>query len=182
VLEAFEGARAEARRAAALLGVAAGVGNLSSASVLFVLGDLLDSGEAKPGDYGLLMAMGPGFCAELVLLRVVTSPRCTRAVIALVGVERLVELRLSRRNAQRAFARGRSRWAGHYRVMTVLPHAFLVSCGAEPWLLDRRRCRGLSSVMGGAAGAGAGAALLGHQDARRALEHPHHRAARGPAR
>jgi alkylresorcinol/alkylpyrone synthase len=44
-------------------------GNLSSASVLFVLRDLLESGEAKPGDYGLLAAMGPGFCAELVLLR-----------------------------------------------------------------------------------------------------------------
>lgn len=43
-------------------------GNLSSASVLFVLGDLLDAGEARPGDRGLLMAMGPGFCAELVLL------------------------------------------------------------------------------------------------------------------
>lgn len=45
------------------------VGNLSSASVLFVLGDLLESGEAQPGDLGLLVAMGPGFCAELVLLR-----------------------------------------------------------------------------------------------------------------
>lgn len=44
------------------------VGNLSSASVLFVLGDLLASGEARPGDKGLLVAMGPGFCAELVLL------------------------------------------------------------------------------------------------------------------
>lgn len=44
-------------------------GNLSSASVLFVLGDLLDAGEAAPGDLGLLLAMGPGFCAELVLLR-----------------------------------------------------------------------------------------------------------------
>lgn len=44
-------------------------GNLSSASVLFVLGELLESGEAKPGDYGLLAAMGPGFCAELVLLQ-----------------------------------------------------------------------------------------------------------------
>ena len=44
------------------------VGNLSSASVLFVLADLLASGEAKPGDKGLLLAMGPGFCAELVLL------------------------------------------------------------------------------------------------------------------
>jgi alkylresorcinol/alkylpyrone synthase len=44
-------------------------GNLSSASVLFVLESLLASQEAQPGDYGLLMAMGPGFCAELVLLR-----------------------------------------------------------------------------------------------------------------
>jgi alkylresorcinol/alkylpyrone synthase len=45
------------------------VGNLSSASVLFVLRDLLDSGEAREGDVGLLLAMGPGFCSELVLLR-----------------------------------------------------------------------------------------------------------------
>ena len=44
-------------------------GNLSSASVLFVLSELLASGEPRPGDLGLLMAMGPGFCAELVLLR-----------------------------------------------------------------------------------------------------------------
>ena len=44
-------------------------GNLSSASVLFVLSELLGSGEPRPGDLGLLMAMGPGFCAELVLLR-----------------------------------------------------------------------------------------------------------------
>ena len=45
------------------------VGNLSSASVLFVLGDMLESGKAEPGDWGVMMAMGPGFCAELVLLR-----------------------------------------------------------------------------------------------------------------
>lgn len=44
------------------------VGNLSSASVLFVLSDLLASGEARPGEKGLLLAMGPGFCSELVLL------------------------------------------------------------------------------------------------------------------
>jgi alkylresorcinol/alkylpyrone synthase len=43
-------------------------GNLSSASVLFVLSDLLASGEARAGDKGLLVAMGPGFCSELVLL------------------------------------------------------------------------------------------------------------------
>jgi len=44
-------------------------GNLSSASVLFVLESMLSSGEAQPGDYGVLMAMGPGFCSEVVLLQ-----------------------------------------------------------------------------------------------------------------
>ena len=39
------------------------------ASVLFVLSELLESGEPRSGDWGLMMAMGPGFCAELVLLR-----------------------------------------------------------------------------------------------------------------
>jgi alkylresorcinol/alkylpyrone synthase len=43
------------------------VGNLSSASVLFVLGDALAEGH-PPGTLGLLLAMGPGFCSELVLL------------------------------------------------------------------------------------------------------------------
>jgi alkylresorcinol/alkylpyrone synthase len=37
--------------------------------VLLVLGDLLDAGVARPGDVGLVLAMGPGFCAELVLVR-----------------------------------------------------------------------------------------------------------------
>ncbi|MGH9320076.1 MAG: type III polyketide synthase [Vicinamibacteria bacterium] len=45
------------------------VGNLSSASVLMILGDTLDVRTPPPGTYGLLMAMGPGFCSELVLLQ-----------------------------------------------------------------------------------------------------------------
>jgi alkylresorcinol/alkylpyrone synthase len=45
------------------------VGNLSSASVLFVLADLLESGDPRPGERGLVVAMGPGFCAEMVLLQ-----------------------------------------------------------------------------------------------------------------
>ncbi|HEY3358189.1 MAG TPA: 3-oxoacyl-[acyl-carrier-protein] synthase III C-terminal domain-containing protein, partial [Polyangia bacterium] len=45
------------------------VGNLSSASVLFVLADHLAAGEAREGDLGLLAAMGPGFGAELLLLQ-----------------------------------------------------------------------------------------------------------------
>jgi alkylresorcinol/alkylpyrone synthase len=44
-------------------------GNLSSVSVLCLLDELLASGRARPGDWGVLMAMGPAFCAEIVLLR-----------------------------------------------------------------------------------------------------------------
>ncbi len=46
----------------------AAVGNLSSASVLFVLEDFLTSGVVQPGDRGVLAAVGPGFSSELVLL------------------------------------------------------------------------------------------------------------------
>jgi alkylresorcinol/alkylpyrone synthase len=45
------------------------VGNLSSTSVLLVLQDIMESGAPEPGSYGLMLAMGPGFCSELVLLR-----------------------------------------------------------------------------------------------------------------
>ena len=44
------------------------VGNLSSASVLHVLRDTIAKQPPK-GSPGLMMAMGPGFCSELVLLR-----------------------------------------------------------------------------------------------------------------
>ncbi len=42
-------------------------GNLSSASVLFMLEDIIKREEARPGDYGVMIAMGPGFSVELVL-------------------------------------------------------------------------------------------------------------------
>jgi alkylresorcinol/alkylpyrone synthase len=45
------------------------VGNLSSTSVLLVLRDTLDAHRPPPGSYGLVSAMGPGFCSELVLLQ-----------------------------------------------------------------------------------------------------------------
>jgi alkylresorcinol/alkylpyrone synthase len=44
------------------------VGNLSSASVLHVLRDTLEQRPCRAGDRGLILAMGPGFCSELVLL------------------------------------------------------------------------------------------------------------------
>ncbi|HVN11227.1 MAG TPA: 3-oxoacyl-[acyl-carrier-protein] synthase III C-terminal domain-containing protein [Kineosporiaceae bacterium] len=45
------------------------LGNLSSSSVLHVLERTLADRRPTPGAPGVLMAMGPGFCAELVLLR-----------------------------------------------------------------------------------------------------------------
>ena len=44
-------------------------GNISSASVLQVLDTFMKRMESKPGEYGVLMAMGPAFSAELVLLQ-----------------------------------------------------------------------------------------------------------------
>ena len=45
------------------------VGNLSSASVLHVLRDTIMKRPGPDGAPGVLLAMGPGFCAELVLFR-----------------------------------------------------------------------------------------------------------------
>jgi alkylresorcinol/alkylpyrone synthase len=45
------------------------VGNLSSASVLVVLEDVMKNRRPEPGTLGVLAAMGPGFCSELLLLR-----------------------------------------------------------------------------------------------------------------
>jgi alkylresorcinol/alkylpyrone synthase len=44
-------------------------GNLSSVSILLVLEDVLSNHPPEPGTYGLLLAMGPGFCAEMLLVR-----------------------------------------------------------------------------------------------------------------
>lgn len=44
------------------------VGNLSSASVLVVLDDVINHRRPAPGTRSVLAAMGPGFCAEMLLL------------------------------------------------------------------------------------------------------------------
>jgi alkylresorcinol/alkylpyrone synthase len=44
-------------------------GNLSSASVLFVLQEWMRKGQVAAGSYGLLAAFGPGFSAEMLLLQ-----------------------------------------------------------------------------------------------------------------
>jgi alkylresorcinol/alkylpyrone synthase len=44
------------------------VGNLSSASVLVVLDEVMNHRRPKPGSRSVLAAMGPGFCSEMLLL------------------------------------------------------------------------------------------------------------------
>jgi alkylresorcinol/alkylpyrone synthase len=44
-------------------------GNLSSASVLFVLEEVMNRRRPEPDTWSVLAAMGPGFCSELILLR-----------------------------------------------------------------------------------------------------------------
>ncbi len=44
-------------------------GNMSSATVLFVLREVLETAQPHPGDWGVMAALGPGFAAEGALLR-----------------------------------------------------------------------------------------------------------------
>lgn len=44
-------------------------GNMSSVSVLHILQSVRETRRPEPGTWGLLLAMGPGFSSELVLLR-----------------------------------------------------------------------------------------------------------------
>lgn len=70
VLEAMERALEVDREALALTWRSlAEVGNLSSTSVLMVLADTMAERPPAAGSWGLLLALGPGFCSELVLLR-----------------------------------------------------------------------------------------------------------------
>lgn len=59
-------------------------------------------------------------------------------LILATGIERLVELAISRRNAAKAFARGGVEYGfRHFPVMVVLHTGLLIACVAEAFLLDR---------------------------------------------
>ena len=42
---------------------------MSSPTVMFVLDEIVRSGEQRLGDWGVMIALGPGMAAELGLLR-----------------------------------------------------------------------------------------------------------------
>ncbi len=70
------------------------------------------------------------------------------ALIALIAVERLMELVISRRHEQHLRERGAVEvGAGHFPVMVALHSAFLVACVAEVWWLDRPFVAPLAAAM-----------------------------------
>jgi polyketide synthase Type III len=44
-------------------------GNMSSPTVMFVLQEVVRSGDPQPGEWGVMIALGPGMAAEVALLR-----------------------------------------------------------------------------------------------------------------
>jgi predicted naringenin-chalcone synthase len=44
-------------------------GNMSSVTIFFVLAEIIRQGQPQPGDYGLLLAFGPGLTIELCLIQ-----------------------------------------------------------------------------------------------------------------
>ena len=59
-------------------------------------------------------------------------------LIGIVAIERLVEVRISNRNATWSFEQGgREVGQGHYPFMVVLHTGFLISCVGEAWWTER---------------------------------------------
>jgi len=44
-------------------------GNMSSPTVMFVVDEIVRNGDPRPGDLGIMIALGPGMAAEVALLR-----------------------------------------------------------------------------------------------------------------
>ena len=125
----------------------ASVGNMSSASVLHVLRDTLAERPIASGDWGLLMAMGPGF-AERAGAAPMVSEWLFTALIAMVGCERVAELVIARRNLAWSVAHGgQESGFAHFPVMVALHTGLLAGCVAEVWSAHRTFVPGLGWPM-----------------------------------
>ena len=129
------------------------VGNLSSSSVLHVLGDTLR-----------LDPSGMGCCSRWARVSVPSS--CCWSgddvigwylvLVLLVGLERVAELVVSVRNAQWSFAQGGVEYGrGHYPFMVALHTGLLGACIVEASHRPFIPALGLDDGRGGDAGAGA---------------------------
>ena len=150
------------------------IGNLSSASVLHVLADTLRDRPPRPGSYGLMLAMGPGF-----LLRAGAAADVGPRMTALAWSSRswwpgrsraAGRAGVSKRNAAWSLAHGGVETGrAHYAVMVVLHTGLLVGLLVEAWVRrpDVHACCSPASHAGAGAGV-PGAALVVHRDARAA--------------
>ena len=58
------------------------------------------------------------------------------AFMTLTGLQRLIEVRVSNRNAAWSFSKGGVEYGrGHYPVMVLLHTGFLIACPLEVWVL-----------------------------------------------
>jgi methyltransferase len=70
------------------------------------------------------------------------------ALVVVVALSRLAELRIAKRNFQSLLARGGvEAGAGHYRWMVLLHTLFLAACPLEVWWLDRPFIPALAAGM-----------------------------------
>ncbi len=80
-----------------------------------------------------------------------SPPAIGLGLLALVALERAVELLVSARNARRALARGGVELGrGHYPAMVVFHALVLVACAVEPWVLPRPWPRAVTLGAGAA--------------------------------
>lgn len=70
------------------------------------------------------------------------------AFMTLTGLERLIEVRVSNRNAAWSFSKGGVEYGrGHYPVMVLLHTGFLIACPLEVWFFDRPFIPWLAACM-----------------------------------
>ena len=94
-------------------------------------------------------------------------------LILAVGIERLIELLVAKRNARWALAHGGKEFGhDHYPVMVVLHTALLLGCVIEVWALHRPFLAMARLANAGRGGRKPGAALVVCGDAGPTLEHP----------
>ena len=97
---------------------------MSSASVLHILEQVIDTCPPPPGSAGLMIGLGPGRQRRAGAAAMVTDARSRDvywALLAVIAVERVAELVVSQRHAAASLRRGGVEYGqGHFPVMVAL--------------------------------------------------------------
>ena len=126
------------------------VGNLSSATILFILQEWLEKRPLKPGEYACCACRFWALIQRGVSLAIAMdiSVIAFLALLLAVGLLRIFELRVSRRHQQQMMARGATRVnEPGFRWIVLFHTALLVGAALEVVLLRRPFIPALSAVM-----------------------------------